>query len=282
MLQIAKAMSKNKKSQIEGLLGYKNILRLRVECTQILMQCWSFHGMVQWYHHLITARNLAVPLELRTNDDQKLLPSRFTVRDNALLMLSMIAVVMDGSELGRCHQSLAQQLLITDSHQIIFDNIFSSGSDDIKFSNHRSQENILHLRGHLMDLELTLLFDNEVSSLATLITLVQPLIMDNLDYVVQVGKFSLPCLEEYYTPVEMLYISLCIPSLNLYDKWSGKNLTISNTRAVIPKRMINHDNLLLDYNSLPKYLQNDKVSTGTRLCRTFIVHQHGLVLVAAA
>lgn len=247
----AKAMAKKKKSIIDSLLDYKNVLRLRAECSQFLMQCWSFHGMVQWYHHLIMARELAAPIEIRENVHQKLLPSRYDVRDYVLA----VAGLMGQDQLMYLEQN---------SHQFIFDDIFQSGSSKAVIAGNDSDIESFN----------DLLFSHNLM-------LTRASLVASTSLAVTIGKYNFPSMEQYYSMVEMLYISSCIPSLNSFDKWAGKEVTISNASSVIPGKTLASDDVFLDYNGLPKNLQN-RMNGKRGDCRTFMVHQHGLVLVALA
>lgn len=284
MNQLALAMHKKEMRplHLETLLKYKNVLRLRVECLQILMQCWSFHGVVAWYRLLVLGKDLAAPIESRELTRLKLLPSRYTVRNNALLTASMYALALRRhGETAQAHRMLAEDLMAEDSHMEIFNDLFSHGNRDDEKPLTRTRRGTLPSM-LLVDSYSDLVFDLELVELAETLASSVP---DDSTHTITIDKFLLVSYESYYSAIEKQYISVCVPNLNSYDRWVGKRLTISNIDKIIPA-LIPHthkDDVFVDYDLLPRALRSDKTkSSKPKSCRTFIVHQHGLVLVALA
>ncbi|CAN3374541.1 hypothetical protein DIRU0_D19614 [Diutina rugosa] len=284
MNQLASAMHKKEMRplRLETLLKYKNVLRLRVECSQLLMQLWSFHGVVAWYRLLVLGKDLAAPIESRELTRLKSLPSRYTVRNNALLTASMYASALRRhGDIAQAHRMLAEDLMAEDSHMAIFDELFSHGHrDDEKLSTRTrsgsspSMSSVDSYPESMFDQESVRSTETSASSVA-----------DDSNHTITIGKFSLVSYESYYSAIEKQYISVCVPNLNSYDRWVGKRLTISNIDKIIPASVphTHKDDVFVDYDLLPRALRSDKSrSSKLKSCRTFIVHQHGLVSVALA
>lgn len=65
-----------------ALLNYRNVLRLRVEFSQLLLHFWSFYGMVHWYRRLCIGRDLALLLDTRRVAPLKSIPRAYSARNN--------------------------------------------------------------------------------------------------------------------------------------------------------------------------------------------------------
>lgn len=66
-----------------ALLKYRNVLRLRVEYSQLLLHFWSFYGMVHWYRNLCIGRDLASLLDTRSVGVLKSIPRSYSPQNNA-------------------------------------------------------------------------------------------------------------------------------------------------------------------------------------------------------
>ncbi|CCG23207.1 hypothetical protein CORT_0D03660 [Candida orthopsilosis Co 90-125] len=254
-------------SNISSLVKYKNSLRLRIEYKQILLQFWSFHGMISWFRNLSIGKDLSLPLEMRTVTKLKSIPSRYSSRNNALLAATAAAASYGR---GRHHSTEA---IASDEHAMFrvnhlihkdveSDVISTDGEDESIF------DNVQHARR-----------ESATSSIST---------SDDTGYIT-INDFKFVSKENAYTTVEKQYISNCVPDLNSFDKWNGKLLTVSNAEFFVrdERNYKNKDDVFISYNALGDLVQSfdrkfsnlhqhNKISS----TRTFLIHQSGLVGIA--
>jgi hypothetical protein len=213
-----------------NVVKYTNVLRLRIEYKQILLQFWSFSAMMSWYRNLVMGKDLAVPLESRSLTKFKTIPSSNTYSNLPILNNYMY-----------CHDSSAEK---SDSEvESVFSrrgSVSTAGSCD-SLCNERTIE-IQGLKLYLNDNE--------------------------------------------YTIVEKNYLLKCIPKLNSFDGWCGKQLTISNFPEFMQQECTAFDDIILEPSTLPRLiLSYDRAkrhkSSITPSCRTFVIHQDGLISVGS-
>ena len=255
-------------SNISSLVKYKNSLRLRIEYKQVLLQFWSFHGMISWFRNLSIGRDLSLPLELRTVSKLKSIPSRYSSRNNALLAATAAA------SYGRGRHHSTEAAAASDEHamfrasqlthkELDSDVISTDGEDESIFDNVQQQVRR----------------ESATSSITS---------SDDTGYVT-INDFKFVSRENEYTTVEKQYISNCVPDLNSFDKWNGRLITISNAEFFVrdERNYKNKDDVFISYSALGDLVQlydrkfsnlhqPDKISS----TRTFLIHQSGLVGIA--
>lgn len=69
---IAPCLEENPNMDPIVLVKYNNCLRVRIELNQLLLQFWSFHGLVEWYRNLVIGKDLC---DHKTVTNFKSLPS---------------------------------------------------------------------------------------------------------------------------------------------------------------------------------------------------------------
>lgn len=256
-------------SNISSLVKYKNSLRLRIEYKQVLLQFWSFHGMISWFRNLSIGRDLSLPLELRTVSKLKSIPSRYSSRNNALLAATAAA-----ASYGRGRHHSTEAAAASDEHamfrasqlthkELDSDVISTDGEDESIFDNVQQQVRR----------------ESATSSITS---------SDDTGYVT-INDFKFVSRENEYTTVEKQYISNCVPDLNSFDKWNGRLITISNAEFFVrdERNYKNKDDVFISYSALGDLVQlydrkfsnlhqPDKISS----TRTFLIHQSGLVGIA--
>ncbi|CAN3363753.1 hypothetical protein DICA3_E13674 [Diutina catenulata] len=268
-------------SRNNAMIKCRNVLRLRVECRQLLLQFWSFHGMVHWYRALVLGKDLAAPLETRGVTKLKSLPSRYSVRNNALMTASLHASVMRRRGTPYTSQLVVEDLMEDDAIDGLFEDIFVSEPRDKMSGACSSPRSRSGSRCPCVSDDESVqssVFDSASSAVSASTS-----VDDSCAHVVSVDKFEFCSFDNYYTALEKQYISVCIPNLNSYDHWLGQNLTMSSYQHILPKTVAKGpgDDIFIDYNKLPRYLQADKPAhTRQRACRSFLIHQNGLVSVA--
>lgn len=86
--------TKSTNQPISTLTKYKNCLRLRIECKQMLLQFWSFHSLINWFRNLSIGKDLCKPVDQRLITKLKSIPNRSNLRNNALLIASAAAAAI--------------------------------------------------------------------------------------------------------------------------------------------------------------------------------------------
>lgn len=234
---------KTKQQNTSTLVKYKNCLRLRIECKQILLQFWSFNAMIQWFRNLNIGRDLCLPLESRRITKLKSIPNRNNSRNNALLTATAAAALYDRRD--NLYEPVLPSPEFT-AYQNKLDSSQASISSDSIFSD----------------------VNESISSNESLV---------DSNYVT-INNFKLLSYDKLYTILEKQYISNCIPDLNSYDKWSGLDLTLSNFDKYVSNNKPQDNDLFISYDAL--YDNDRKKNRNVNLnCRRFLIHQNGLVSV---
>lgn len=252
-----------------ALVRYKNVLRLRVELKQILLQFWSFYGMVHWYRNILIGCDLASPLETRMNTRFKSIPSRQTRLNNALLIATAAAA-------NYRHGEPDDEGFPSD--EICFNDPFLAGTTLKPLGAHPCS---CSDSGSVCSNPESL-FSSGRPSVASADTSGS----DKCHYTKAVHSHRLVCYDKYYTTLEKQYISNCIPDLNSYDKWQLVGLTLSNFQQYMNKLQLKQyekdpKNVYISARELVHGVNHyDKTESSSGPCRRFIVHQSGLVSVA--
>ncbi|EMG49522.1 hypothetical protein SBY92_001299 [Candida maltosa Xu316] len=242
-----------------SLVKYKNTLRLRIEYKQILLQFWSFHGMINWFRNLTIGRDLSTPVELRQVTQLKSIPSRNTSRNNALLAATAAA-----ANYGRRRHSTSVDV---DQNNQMF-----NSSQMLVFKEHDSDsEDALSQNSSVFEQEA-----RRRESITSTTTSIEP-----ANYVI-INDFKFFSQDNIYNTVEKQYISNCIPDLNSFDKWNGKLMTISDLDYFVgqKRRFDGNDDIFISNGALndlvmaygKKHVENADLAT-----KTFVIHQSGLV-----
>lgn len=224
---------------IVNLVKYKNVLRVRIEMNQILLQFWSFNSMIHWYRNLLMGKDLSVPLETRNLSKLKSIPSRYSRRNNELLAATAAACLFNLN----ANANLMQQQNISNLINLSNSNHEKDSDSDSVFTRRQS-----------------------VSTYASTI--------EDLSEISIMG-YKFYSRENLLTTVEKQYISNCIPDLNSFDSWCGKVLTISNYEKFVTNKDPTND-IFINYNSLPKLIMNYKQKQDSKCCHQFLIHQSGL------
>lgn len=230
------------------LVKYKNCLRLRIECKQVLLQLWSFYAMVQWYRNLNIGCDLCKPVDSRNITKLKSIPSRYSSRNNALLAATAAAASYlphpSPPEPETDWIRMAPDKLDCVSHTLsLFSRRGSVGSQDSSI--------------HLVSIP---------------------------SHTVTINKQKLVLYESYYTTIEKQYISNCIPNLNSFDRWSGRDLTLLAFNLYAPttvKPLAAGDDIFISCDALLDSVHAVQRKRAQRLgeCRRFLIHENGLVSV---
>lgn len=231
--------------QVLAHIRYKNTLRVRVEFQQILLQMWSFHGMVEWCRALHIGKDLSEPLDLRRETRTKTIPGRNNI--DILLASEAEQPPRDYKEgpinepMGCCQRVRAA------SHG----SISSVESSDLLFSRRASvstTDSSQHCR------------DSVVGCVRTADT---------------VSKHRFYRLEDWTPEAEKQFIASCVPKLQSFEKWVGREATISGYSSFLGKKQhANDPELLIESNVLEKMPRG-----GRGECRRFLVHEKGFVSV---
>lgn len=204
------------KHNISTLVKYKNTLRVRIELKQMLLQFWSFYGMLHWFRALSIAKDLSSPLENRSVTKLKSIPSRNSRNNNLLAateaaaMLGMASEDHDLTYFTDPFNSHSPKHIILENSDYADVSTVSLGSNTpySVFSNERRES---------------------VGSTSTDISTIP-----NNRYNKNINKFSLVSYDKVFaTTVEKQYISNCIPDLNSFDKWCGSDVTVSNYKQYL-------------------------------------------------
>ncbi|ODV77922.1 uncharacterized protein CANTADRAFT_91370 [Suhomyces tanzawaensis NRRL Y-17324] len=266
--QLISAMYKEEKdcSNAATLVRYQNVLRLRIEYKQVLLQFWSFHAMVHWFRQLTVGRDLSYPLEARVVLRLKSIPSRASSRNNALLVATAAAASYRSSD--RPQAGLRQ---LVPSEGLFLALVAAKGSDlPVSISSASSSESVF-----------------DTTSTATAVTAATDPEPKPLNTTITVLGHQFVSYDAHHTTVEKQYISNCIPDLNSYDKWNGKSLTLSHYQLFVEHskgkvaQPLPSDDLFIGYPTLmanANTYEKAQVERGGT-CRTFLIHSGGLVSV---
>lgn len=277
----------SQQQNVSTLVKYKNVLRLRIECQQVLLQFWLFHGMVQWFRNLSIGRDLSLPLESRAVTKLKSIPSRYSGRNNALLAATAAAASYSlGSEESGDENMFANT-------EICFNDPFPS---EEKVAAPPSFNNCCYNPSNSVVSEEESVFSDRRGSVASNNTSIgspEPVSVNKTDscnrYAININGHRLVSFDRVYSTPEKQYISNCIPDLNSYDKWSGSRLTLSNFQQYLTTQQVeqlakNKLDLLISHTHLTCYLGKRKKGLNSGLdlgeCRLFLIHENGLVSVA--
>lgn len=260
------------KHNISTLVKYKNTLRVRIELKQMLLQFWSFYGMLHWFRALSIAKDLSSPLENRSVTKLKSIPSRNS-RNNNLLAATEAAAMLG---------------MASEDHDLTY---FTD-----PFNSHSPKHIILENsdRDNYADVSIVSLgsntpysvFSNErresVGSTSTDISTIP-----NNRYNKNVNKFSLVSYDKVFaTTVEKQYISNCIPDLNSFDKWCGLDVTVSNYKQYLSPSQQNASskNIFISSSALDNAPWGIKVlkkqPQQSNCSKSFVIDLKGLVSLA--
>lgn len=272
---------------VSTLVKYKNVLRLRIECQQILLQFWLFYGMVQWFRNLSIGRDLSLPLESRAITKLKSIPSRYSSRNNALLAATAAAASYS------TEQDEEEDQNMFGNTEICFNDPFSTTE---KVAVPPSINNCCYNPCNSVVSEDESVFSERrgsVTSNNTSIGSPPPTSVKMADtcnrYTVSINGHKLVSFDRFYSTLEKQYISNCIPDLNSYDKWSGSSLTLSNYHLYLTTQQVEglskkKLDLLITSTNLNSFFSKRKKNPRAALelgeCRLFLIHENGLVSVA--
>lgn len=250
---------------------YTNTLRTRLETRQALIQCWSFHAMVQWYRALVVGRDLAAPIESRALSKLKSIPTRSNLLLNATILEAHI---------GARYSEKA----VLDSDNAVSNSgrtraVSTSGGSIATSSSEISSVN--------SSVDARSIFD-EATSMNTLPTNVD----DNTNgkSTVTINKMQFVNYENKYTVLEKQYIESCLGELKMFDNWSKKCLTIlsvnlfhefctpfedDDSLLFISHNVLDNNVAVLERRMLQAPYKN-------RMCRSFVVDRSGLISVVRA
>ncbi|RLV94513.1 hypothetical protein JA1_001758 [Spathaspora sp. JA1] len=249
------------------LVKYKNVLRLRIEYKQLLLQFWSFHGMIHWFRNLSIGKDLSDAIEHRTVTKLKSIPSRNSRRMNELIMASAAAVEYGHSPDLSFDTNLPLEL-------------FSRSSQPI---NEKDDINEVISSSNCSDQESSVFETRRRGSNSTTMSSINSscLSIEDANSTVTIQKFEFYSRDGFYTTLEKQYISNCIPDLTYCERWHGKPVTISNFDKFIKDRNIKFGKEIFIRNSILDSLVktfdkniNNFESTGNS--KTFLIHQSGL------
>ncbi|KAG7664533.1 uncharacterized protein J8A68_001943 [[Candida] subhashii] len=239
------------------LVKYKNVLRLRIEYKQILLQFWSFPAMNNWYRNLVIGRDLSFPLEMRNISRLKSIPSRNSRRANALLMAT--AAAADYGHISGLGEDAIPLGVFRSGNFISKEDREDAVVDD-------GEESVASISPSLFDRRGSVVTTDSNSSVAS-------------DFQsTTIFGFKFYSTESTYTTLEKQYISNCIPDLNSFDKWCGKLITISNVDHFVrdtnnPEIYISSATITGLVCSLDRNAHKMKNQGNTK---TFLIHERGL------
>lgn len=285
------------------LVKYKNILRVRLEYKQVLLQFWSFSAMTHWFRMLTIGRDLSIPLDLRSVTRLKSIPSHNTGRNNALLTATAAAANYRFNSVEDEHED-SLDALFRNSYSsmrapVSFVDPFSAGQniEKLPIDNYSSpcngrSDSIVSIPDSIF--ENTDCCRSSLNSTSTTPTICShpdtPTNCKNIKskYTTTINKHKFISYDRYYTLLEKQYISNCIPDLNSFDKWNGKLITLSDYPYFVDHlsstSSIKDENLFIAYSSLAGLVQSydrkvAKSSNTTGQCCNFYIHASGLVSV---
>ncbi|KAG5420567.1 hypothetical protein I9W82_002448 [Candida metapsilosis] len=238
-------------SSMSALVKYKNTLRLRIEYKQVLLQFWSFHGMISWYRNLSIGQNLSFPLEMRSIGKSKPITSQYNRGNKALLDATAAAATYGRERFSSIESGTDEPRSAPESEVVSTD-----GEEDQIFDNSQYARR-----------------ESAASS---------PSMLDGMGYVILNG-YKFASKESFYTTNEKQYITNSIPDLNSFDTWFGKLLTISNAEFFVNENKKGKGDVLISSNALgdlvqqfdKKFANSNGVKTSST--RTFMVQRDGLV-----
>lgn len=261
------------KHNISTLVKYKNTLRVRIELKQILLQFWSFYGMVHWFRALSIAKDLSSPLEDRCVTKLKSIPSRNSRNNNLLAATEAAAMLGMSSE---------------DHDLSYFNDPFNSHSPKHIILENNDRDN--HADVSIMSLgsntPYSVFSDERRESVGSTSTDISTI--PNSRYNKNVNKFTLVSYDKVFaTTVEKQYISSCIPDLNSFDKWCGLDVTVSNYKQLLSpdQKDASSKDIFISSSaldnaswSISKVLK--KQSQLSKCSKNFVIEQKGLVSLA--
>lgn len=251
----------NTRYNIVNLVKYKNILRLRIEYSQILIQFWSFPAMLNWYRFLVMGKDLSSPLDHRQVSKLKSIPTRYSRRNIELLAATAASAYYNNviDPMRRYEELMTRPVGGRRSDE-------SEGNED-EANNLTDSSNQSHSE---KESDEESIFTDRRPSVSSAVSSI-----DDFSETSLLG-YKFHSREHQLSVAEKQYISNCIPDLNSYDKWCGKVLTISNYQEVLSN--VSADNkIFVNYTSLPKLINRYKNGGNTGSCRQFLIHQSGLV-----
>lgn len=259
--QIISAMYKEENVLLQqsnsSLVRYKNVLRLRIEYKQILLQFWSFPSMVNWYRNFIIGRDLSCPLEMRNVSKLKSILSTNSPRANELLHATAAAAGF--GRLVRDNEDELELEAAIRSGNLLSKEDRENAIDDSDDAPSTINQSLFERRNSR----------TTVDSATSLISEYDSITICGYKFYSTEGKF---------TTLEKQYISNCIPDLNSFDKWTGKLITISNVDHFVKDETesdiyINSGSLSSLVCSLDKNAHKIKTHGHTK---TFLIHRTGL------
>ncbi|KAK6455568.1 uncharacterized protein RJT20DRAFT_48175 [Scheffersomyces xylosifermentans] len=274
-------------SMSSSLVKYKNVLRLRIEYKQILLQFWSFYGMIHWFRMLSIGKDLSSPIESRNITKLKSIPSRYSNRNNALLAATAAAASYRRRSDPLFGEEDDEEAAVLGSQLIEFSDPFSSTRPKIRSSSPAPSDSVS--TGSVVSSAESIFEPERRESVVSNNTSISSIADDPCKYTTTIHNFKFVCYDKYHTALEKQYISNCIPDLNSYDKWSGKNITLSNYEQFIKSKDQNeNDDIFINYTSFmdvvhsyeKKKHQKHAQHSMSGVCRNFMIHQRGLVGVA--
>ncbi|RCK63913.1 hypothetical protein Cantr_10584 [Candida viswanathii] len=267
--QLISAMYKeehNGNTNNSSLVKYKNTLRLRIEYKQVLLQFWSFYGMINWFRNFTIGKDLSLPIDFRHITQLKSIPARNTSRNNALLAATAAAANYGrhrhrhSSDAGDGADAAIEMFRASQMMQI--------KSED---SNTPSDDETTSVTSSMFD-------NDRRESIVSTTTSIDP-----VTHVV-INDFKFYSQDSCYTTVEKQYISNCIPDLNSFDKWNGKLITLSNVDYFVGQKRQQfeaEDHIFISQGALNdmvmSYDRKPHRDTNDITTKTFIIQQHGLV-----
>ncbi|KAG7195043.1 uncharacterized protein KQ657_004156 [Scheffersomyces spartinae] len=254
---------------------YTNTLRIRLETRQALIQCWSFHALVQWYRAFIVGRDLASPIETRALSKFKSIPTR----SNLLLNATIVEAHIGSRYSEKIEQPREQPQAGTTS---------TSATPNISSGRGRAESTS---DGSIATSDVSSvassasIFDDEATSMNTLPTNVDEGGVSS--YCVTINKMQFVNYESKYTCLEKQYIESCLGELKMFENWSKKCLTILSVNLFYEfctpfadddaLLFISHSVLDTNVTLLERRMLQDP--NKTRMCRSFVVDRSGLVSV---
>lgn len=255
---------KNKMNNFYSLVNYSNTLRLRIEMKQILLQFWSFYGMIHWFRHLKIGCDLSAPLEIRNVCKLKSIPCSRSQRNDALLQ-------------GGVDNRQREDKQVDFHHSARQGSAFSSiaCTQAERYTQNSPRSDNVASASSLCNSSSCSIFSNELIS-------EQSLGSESSDQercTRILNGFPLTSYENYYSEIEKLYISNCIPDLNSFEEWDGKWVTISNYLTYVNKKCADIEGDL--YVAPSDLVRKYQPRIPELICRTFIIDTNGLVALSA-
>ncbi|KAK6197573.1 uncharacterized protein RJT21DRAFT_142267 [Scheffersomyces amazonensis] len=298
----------------QNLIKYKNTLRLRIEYKQLLLQMWSFDGMLKWFRSLTVGKDLSTPLETRSSYGFRTIPPRYLSLYNEFMAGNIEntcphhqdsierEVLRNGVELNLYNPHMADDMIVASSHNLCrcstSSSSRSSGIDSLFDRRHSVSSNNTSVHSLPVSEE-----DTKLSQLSLSVCSLSNNLAKKTH--ILINNYEFTCYDGLYSNMEKNYIINCIPDLNSYDRWEGRKVTLSNFKVLGANHYQPIDtDVFISYNSLADLVHsydksvtkshshtntntNTNTSTSTRPtkqasdCRTFLIHATGLVGLAA-